>query len=77
MCMCRADFSLEVSVVLGLETLHVTLGGMVCFEDNVCTQPFIPQLMINVGFWEARANVGLSPRAPLSFLRTRLAWSML
>lgn len=48
--MCRADFSLEVSVVLGLEVLHVTLGDMVCFEDNFCSQPFIPQLMINAGF---------------------------
>lgn len=58
--MCRADFCVEVSVVLGLEVLHVTLGGMVCSEDNFCTQPFISQLMINTDSLETRASVELS-----------------
>lgn len=44
------DFLQKIEEVLGLGGMHATLGGMVCFEDDSCAQPFVPWQMTNAGF---------------------------
>lgn len=36
----EAGFMLTIHGVLGLDVVHVTLGGRICFEDDFCAQTF-------------------------------------